>query len=68
LSRARATWCSIDIATSDRYGDPVQTAQTVTVISKTGHHLIASHTIDADSNYWRNQQMPRPMAGAVCNQ
>jgi transposase InsO family protein len=30
--------------------------QTVTVISKTGHHLIASHTIDPDRNYWRNQQ------------
>src|SRR5215207_4509055 len=31
-------------------------AQTVTVISKTGYHLIASHTIDPDRNYWRNQQ------------
>jgi hypothetical protein len=31
-------------------------AQTVTVISKTGHHLIASHHIDLDRNYWRNQQ------------
>jgi len=30
--------------------------QTVTVISKTGHQLIASHTIDHDRNYWRNQQ------------
>jgi hypothetical protein len=30
--------------------------QTVTVISKTGHHLIASHTIDPNRNYWRNQQ------------
>jgi transposase InsO family protein len=30
--------------------------QTVTVISKTGHHLIASHHIDPDRNYWRNQQ------------
>lgn len=30
--------------------------QTVTVISKTGHQLIASHTIDPDRNYWRNQQ------------
>jgi len=32
------------------------TAQTVTVISKTGYHLIASHHIDPDRNYWRNQQ------------
>jgi transposase InsO family protein len=30
--------------------------QTVTVISKTGHHLIASHHINPDRNYWRNQQ------------
>lgn len=30
--------------------------QTVTVISKTGHRLIATHTIDPDRNYWRNQQ------------
>lgn len=30
--------------------------QTVTVISKTGHQLIASHQIDPDRNYWRNQQ------------
>lgn len=29
---------------------------TVTVISKTGHHLIASHDINSDRNYWRNQQ------------
>ena len=32
------------------------TTQTVTVISKTGYQLIASHTIDPDHNYWRNQQ------------
>ncbi|MDY6996907.1 MAG: integrase core domain-containing protein, partial [Actinomycetota bacterium] len=30
--------------------------QTVTVISKTTHHLIGSHHIDPDHNYWRNQQ------------
>jgi transposase InsO family protein len=30
--------------------------QTVTVISKASHQLIASHTINADRNYWRNQQ------------
>lgn len=30
--------------------------QTVTVISKTGHHFIGSHHIDPDRNYWRNQQ------------
>jgi hypothetical protein len=29
---------------------------TVTVISKTGYQLIASHHIDPDRNYWRNQQ------------
>jgi transposase InsO family protein len=28
---------------------------TITVISKTGHHLIASHHIDPDRNYWPNQ-------------
>jgi transposase InsO family protein len=32
------------------------TTETVTVISKTTHQLIASHTIDATRNYWRNQQ------------
>jgi transposase InsO family protein len=32
------------------------TTHTVTVISKTGHHLIASHHIDPERNYWRNQQ------------
>ncbi|MEB4212400.1 IS481 family transposase, partial [Mycobacterium sp. 94-17] len=32
------------------------TTTTVTVISKTGHQLIASHHIDPDHNYWRNQQ------------
>jgi hypothetical protein len=31
---------------------------TVTVISKTGYQLIASHHIDPDRNYWRNQQNP----------
>jgi ribosomal protein L32 len=36
-------------------GRPWQPA-TVTVISKTGHQLIASHHIDPDHNYWRNQQ------------
>jgi transposase InsO family protein len=32
------------------------TTTTVTVISTTGHQLIASHLIDPDHNYWRNQQ------------
>jgi hypothetical protein len=32
------------------------TTTTVTVISKTGYQLIASHRIDPDRNYWRNQQ------------
>src|SRR5690242_8460526 len=31
-------------------------ATTVTVISKTSHQLIASHTIDPDRNYWRKQR------------
>jgi transposase InsO family protein len=31
-------------------------AHTVTVISKTGHHVLSSHHIDPDKNYWRNQQ------------
>lgn len=29
---------------------------TVIVISKTGHHIIANHDIDADHNYWPNKQ------------
>jgi transposase InsO family protein len=32
------------------------TTTTVTVISKTGHHVLSSHRIDPDRNYWRNQQ------------
>ena len=32
------------------------TPTTVTVISKTGHHLLSTHIIDPDTNYWRNQQ------------
>ena len=31
------------------------TTNTVTVISKTSYQLIASHHIDPDHNYWRNQ-------------
>ncbi|WP_310777088.1 IS481 family transposase [Mycobacterium sp. Z3061] len=31
------------------------TDPTVTVISKTGYHILSSHTIDPDHNYWRNQ-------------
>ena len=32
------------------------TTTIVTVISKTGHHVLSSHCIDPDRNYWRNQQ------------
>jgi hypothetical protein len=32
------------------------TAITVTVLSKTTHQPIASHTVNPDRNYWRNQQ------------
>ena len=32
------------------------TSHTVTVISKTGHHILSSHQIDPDKNYWRNHQ------------
>jgi transposase InsO family protein len=32
------------------------TTQTVTVISKTDHHILSSHHIDPATNYWRNQQ------------
>jgi transposase InsO family protein len=32
------------------------TTTTVTVISKTGHHVLSSHHIDPDHNYWPNQQ------------
>ena len=31
-------------------------ATTVTVISKTGHHVLSSHYINPDTNYWRNQK------------
>ncbi len=31
------------------------TTYTVTVISKTGHHVLSSHHIDPERNYWRNQ-------------
>src|SRR5271154_2881440 len=31
------------------------TTNTVTVISKTGHQALSSHHINADKNYWRNQ-------------
>jgi transposase InsO family protein len=30
-------------------------AHTVTVINKTAHHVLSSHHIDPDKNYWRNQ-------------
>jgi hypothetical protein len=26
-----------------------------TIIGKTGHHVLSSHIIDPDKNYWRNQ-------------
>ncbi|CAM3174491.1 hypothetical protein X011_08410 [Mycobacterium tuberculosis variant microti OV254] len=39
------------------------TTHTVTVISKTGHHVLSSHHIDPNKNYWRNQNKTRPMAG-----
>jgi transposase InsO family protein len=32
------------------------TTTTATVISKTGHHVLSSHHIDPDRNYWPNQQ------------
>ena len=31
------------------------TTTTVSVISKAGHQVLSSHHIDADKNYWRNQ-------------
>jgi hypothetical protein len=31
------------------------TSHTVTVISKNQHHVLSSHHIDPDRNYWRNQ-------------
>jgi len=31
-------------------------AHTVTVISKTDHRLLSSHTITPDRSYWRNEQ------------
>lgn len=32
------------------------TTRTVTVIRKTGHHVLSSRHIDPDHNHWRNQQ------------
>lgn len=32
------------------------TTNTVTVISKTGHHVLANHHINPDKNYWPNKQ------------
>jgi hypothetical protein len=32
------------------------TTTNVTVISKTRHHVLSSHHIDPDRNYWPNQQ------------
>ena len=51
------------------------TTHTITVISKTGHHLIASHHINPDRNYWPNQQKTpandrgnlSPMTRLMCN-
>jgi hypothetical protein len=51
------------------------TAHTVTVISKTGHHILSSHHIDPAKNYWRNQQKTpadgrgnlSPMTRLICN-
>ena len=34
----------------------VTTAATVTVLATPDYRLIASHIIDSDRNYWRNQQ------------
>ena len=39
------------------------TTTTVTVISKTGHHVLSTHHIEPDKNYWPNQNKnpgPRP--------
>jgi hypothetical protein len=51
------------------------TTTTVTVISKTGHHVLSSHRIDPDRNYWRNQQKNpgqqpgnlQPMTRLICH-
>jgi hypothetical protein len=43
------------------------TTTTVTVISKTGHQLIASHHIDPDRNYWRNQNKTPADGRGICN-
>jgi hypothetical protein len=43
------------------------TTTTVTVISKTGHHLLSSHHIDADTNYWRNQNKTPADGRGICN-
>jgi transposase InsO family protein len=43
------------------------TAHTVTVISKTGHHVLSSHTIDPQKNYWRNQNKTPADGRGICN-
>jgi transposase InsO family protein len=43
------------------------TTTTVTVISKTGHHVLSSHHIDPDRNYWRNQNKTPADGRGICN-
>jgi transposase InsO family protein len=43
------------------------TTNTVTVISKTGHHVLSSHQIDPDRNYWRNQNKTPAVGRGICN-
>ena len=52
---------AFDLAGRDLIGEhhgPVLilvTSHTVTVVSKNHHHVLSSHHIDPDRNYWRNQ-------------
>jgi transposase InsO family protein len=43
------------------------TTNTVTVISKTGHHVLSNHQIDPDRNYWRNQNKTPAVGRGICN-
>lgn len=43
------------------------TTARVTVVSKTTNQLIASHTIDPNHNYWRNQQKTPADGRGTCN-
>jgi hypothetical protein len=40
---------------------------TVTVVSKNHHHVLSSHHVDPDRNYWRNQNKNPGRWPGICN-